>query len=85
MDTLEQPIQDFRIKPSDTIYSDRGGERGLRTRLFRNCATGTGVEWIYASDYEGPFPRWYGYLAMGTNASIDMLVANGMTLEPYAG
>lgn len=83
--TAEQPTM---LKPAGqpgAIHTDNGAERGQRTRLFRDCATGTGVEWIYAVDYAGPCPRWYGFLAMGATASIDTLVANGMNLEPYRG
>ncbi len=67
------------------IYTDKGAENGARTRLFRNCSGGQGVEWIYAVDHAGPNPRWYGFLATGGAHSVASLIQGGMPLEPYKG
>lgn len=83
--TAEQPNLPKPAGQPGVIHTDKGGERGQRTRLFRDCATGAGVEWIYAVDYEGPNPRWYGFHAAGGTTSIAKLIKNGMTLEPYTG
>lgn len=63
------------------IYTDNGAAYGRRTRYFRNC-DGGGVEWIYAVDFEGPAPRWYGYLSTGGWETVTSLMASGMDIEP---
>ena len=65
----------------DDIYHDNGAALGRRTRYFRNAAGG-GVEWIYAVDFEGPAPRWYGYLSTGGWETVTSLMASGMDIEP---
>ena len=63
------------------IYTDNGSDRGLRTRYFRH--DGIGIEWIYAADYAGPSPRWYGYgMAPDT---IENMIRLGFSLERIEG
>jgi len=64
------------------IYSDNGASIGRRTRLFRQCPSGTGVEWIYAVDYAGGDDRWYTYHPSAA-ASIQGLLKTEMNLTPY--
>mgnify|MGYP000252711470 CR=1 FL=1 len=63
------------------IYHDNGAALGRRTRVFRNCPNGGGVEWMYAVDHAGPNPRWYGYLATGGHETIASLRITGMDLR----
>jgi hypothetical protein len=62
------------------IYTDNGADRGSRTRYFRNCPTGTGVEWIFAVDEAAGSTRWYGY-GMKPNNSIGKMIKGGFPLE----
>lgn len=64
------------------IYSDNGASKGLRTRIFRDCLNGNGVEWMYAVDYASGHDRWYGFGALPNN-SIDKMKNNGYDLFPY--
>lgn len=60
------------------IYQDNGAARGMRTRMFRDCANG-GVEWMYGVDYCNGDKRWYGY-GMEKGLSIRKLMNDGMVL-----
>ncbi|WP_171182078.1 hypothetical protein [Ruegeria sp. HKCCD8929] len=62
------------------IYHDNGAAFGRRTRVFRDCATGRGVEWMYGVDYSNGDDRWYGFHPAGTG-SIATLKLGGMVLS----
>lgn len=64
------------------IYTDNGVAFGRRTRIFRDCATGCGVEWMYAVDYAGGDRRWYGFHP-AAGGSIATMQANGMALTRF--
>lgn len=61
------------------IFTDNGAARGNRTRYFRDCESGAGVEWMYAVDHAYGSDRWYGY-GMEPDISIADLQARGMEL-----
>lgn len=63
------------------IYSDEGGLRGMRTRLFRGCVNG-GVEWMYAVDWAAGYDRWFGF-GMSPGNSIEKMIADGFDLKPW--
>ena len=64
------------------IFSDNGGSRGLRTRLFRDCQNGRGVEWMYAVDWAAGHDRWFGF-GMSDGNSIAKMMADGWPLEKW--
>ena len=64
------------------IFTDRGAERGARTRLFRDCANGNGVEWIYAVDFAAGHDRWFGW-GMASGESIERMRREGFKLEAH--
>ena len=63
------------------IFSDEGGTRGLRTRLFRNGKHG-GVEWMYAVDWAAGYNRWFAY-GMASGNSIEKMISEGWPLKPW--
>lgn len=63
------------------IYTDNGASLGRRTRLFRNCASGNGVEWMYAVDHAGGDDRWYGFHA-AAGGTIESMIKAGMRISP---
>ena len=64
------------------MYSDNGGLRGLRTRLFRNCANGKGVEWMYAVDWAAGHDRWFGF-GMSDGLTVEDMIKDGWELTPW--
>ena len=60
----------------DTIYSDSGAARGMRTRYFRE--RNGALEWTYAVDYAGGQTRWYG---AGFARSVAEMVSNGYDMR----
>ena len=64
------------------IYSDDGGSKGRRTRLFRDCANCLGVEWIYAVDWAAGHDRWFGF-GMAENYSIRKMQKDGYVLTKW--
>ena len=69
----------YKYAVKRAIYHDDGAIRGRRTRYFRN-ATGGGVEWIYAVDYQTDDTCWRTYHAP-PGTTIEKLKANGMYLS----
>ena len=64
------------------IYSDNGGLRGCRTRLFRDCQNGLGVEWMYAVDWAAGHDRWFGFFVAQGN-SVAKMLKDGWPLEQW--
>ena len=62
------------------IYHDNGAAFGNRTRVFRECENGKGVEWMYAVDWAAGHRRWYGF-GMSADNSIESLKSDGMFLS----
>lgn len=65
------------------VYHDNGAAFGRRTRVFRDCSNGQGVEWMYGVDYAGGDTRWYGFYPAG-NGTIASLQQGGMFLSRFA-
>ncbi|RWR30516.1 hypothetical protein D2T29_12660 [Sinirhodobacter populi] len=63
-------------------YTDNGAAFGRRTRVFRDCVTGCGVEWMYAVDYAGGDSRWYRFHP-AAGGTVEGLQANGMKLTRF--
>lgn len=64
------------------VFHDNGAAFGRRTRVFRDCQTGRGVEWMYAVDYASGNTRWYGFHPAGAG-SIHTLQQGGMFLSRF--
>ena len=64
------------------IYTDAGASIGLRTRLFRDCANGRGVEWMYAVDWAAGHDRWFGF-GMSEGQSIKKMMSDGWDLRVW--
>ena len=67
---------------SAAIYTDAGADIGNRTRLFRDCANGLGVEWMYAVDWVAGNDRWFGF-GMQSGYSIEKMKRDGYTLRKW--